>query len=82
VVLLLVIAAFQAFDEFYNLLSTGLAGAPGPDGRPPLVYLYDVALVQQNYGVGSAGAFVVTLLIVAVTLLQSRVVGFGRADDE
>lgn len=81
VVLLLVIAAFQAFDEFYNLLSTGLAGAPGPDGRPPLVYLYDIALVQQNYGVGSAGAFVVTLLIVAVTLVQGRLVGFGRGDE-
>jgi multiple sugar transport system permease protein len=82
VVLLLVINAFQAFDEFYNLLSTGLAGGPGPDGRPPLVYLYDVALGQQNYGVGSAGAFVVTLLIVTVTLLQSRVVGFGKGDGE
>lgn len=81
VVLLLVIAAFQAFDEFYNLLSTGLAGAPGPDGRPPLVYLYDVALVQQNYGVGSAGAFVVTLLIIAVTLVQSRLVGLGRDEE-
>jgi len=82
VVLLLVINAFQAFDEFYNLLSTGLAGGPGPDGRPPLVYLYDVALGQQNYGVGSAGAFVVTLLIVVVTLLQSRLVGFGKGDGE
>jgi multiple sugar transport system permease protein len=80
VTLLLAIAAFQAFDEFYNLLSTGLAGAPGPDGRPPLVYLYDVALAQQNYGVGSAGAFVVTLLIVGVTLLQGRLVGLGKAD--
>jgi len=82
VTLLLVINAFQAFDEFYNLLSTGLAGGPGPDGRPPLVYLYDMALGQQNYGVGSAGAFVVTLLIVTVTLLQSRVVGFGKGDSE
>ncbi|MDW5324821.1 sugar ABC transporter permease [Plantactinospora sp. KLBMP9567] len=80
VTLLLVIAAFQAFDEFYNLLSTGLAGAPGPDGRPPLVYLYDVSLVQQDYGLGSAGAFVVTLLIVLVTLVQGRLVGFGRRD--
>ncbi|WP_234359401.1 carbohydrate ABC transporter permease [Plantactinospora sp. BC1] len=82
VTLLLVIAAFQAFDEFYNLLSTGLAGAPGPDGRPPLVYLYDVSLVQQDYGLGSAGAFVVTLLIVLVTLVQGRLVGFGRGDGE
>lgn len=80
VTLLLVIAAFQAFDEFYNLLSTGLAGMPGPDGRPPLVYLYDVALGQQDYGLGSAGAFVVTLLIIGVTLVQTRAVGLGKGD--
>jgi multiple sugar transport system permease protein len=80
VTMLLIIASFQAFDEFYNLLSTGLAGAPGPDGRPPLVYLYDVAMGQQDYGLGSAGAFVVTLLIVAFTLVQSRITGFGKED--
>jgi multiple sugar transport system permease protein len=80
VTMLLIIAAFQAFDEFYNLLSTGLAGAPGPDGRPPLVYLYDVAMGQQDYGLGSAGAFVITLLIVAFTLAQSRLTGFGKED--
>jgi multiple sugar transport system permease protein len=82
IVLLLVINAFQAFDEFYNLFSSALSAGPGPDGRPPLVYLYDVALAQQNYGVGSAGAFLVTLLIVAVTLLQNRLLGLGRSDGE
>ncbi|MEC3974024.1 hypothetical protein [Amycolatopsis sp. H20-H5] len=48
--------------------------------RPPLVYLYDSALGDQNYGVGSAGAFVLTLIIIVITLLQGRIVGFGKKD--
>lgn len=38
VLLLLLINAFQAFDEFYNLLSS--AGGYPPYACPPLVYLY------------------------------------------
>ncbi|MCQ4085150.1 sugar ABC transporter permease [Streptomyces sp. RB6PN25] len=79
VVLLLVINAFQAFDEFYNLLSTA-RGYP-PYARPPLVYLYYVALGQgQDLGLGSAGAVVLALIIVAVTVVQARWFGLGRRE--
>lgn len=82
VLLLLFIAAFQAFDEFYNVLSTGVgSGANINLARPPLVYLYQVALANQNYGLGSAGAFILTAIILIVTLLQNRVFGLGRALD-
>jgi multiple sugar transport system permease protein len=79
VLLLSLIAAYQAFDEFYNLLGTARGY---PDfGRPPLVYLYYVALGQnQDYGHGSAGALILALLIALVTLLQGRLLGLGRGD--
>jgi multiple sugar transport system permease protein len=76
VLLLNIIWAFQAFDEFYNIMSGGnqiLA-------RPPLVYLFNVALNDQNYGYGSAGALILTFIIVIFTLIQGRFLGFGRAD--
>ncbi|HET9921438.1 MAG TPA: sugar ABC transporter permease [Ktedonobacteraceae bacterium] len=76
VLLLNVIAAFQAFDEFFNIMTGGnqiLA-------RPPLVYLYNVALGDQNYGYGSAGAVILIIIIVIFTLIQGRFLGFGRAD--
>ncbi|HZR39378.1 MAG TPA: sugar ABC transporter permease [Ktedonobacteraceae bacterium] len=76
VLLLNVIAAYQAFDEFFNIMTGGnqiLA-------RPPLVYLYTVALGNQDYGRGSAGAMILTLIIVVFTLIQGRFLGFGRAD--
>ncbi len=80
VVLLLVINAFQAFDEFYNLLSDS-RGYP-PYARPPLVYLYYTALGQgQNLGEGSAGAVILALIIAVVTVGQAKWFGLGRKEE-
>jgi multiple sugar transport system permease protein len=77
VILLLLIAAYQAFDEFFNLLSKATWG------QPPLVELYHTALGEnQDYGRGSAGALILTVLICAVTLLQGKFLGFGRGDED
>ncbi len=76
VILLLLIAAYQAFDEFFILLGKATWG------MPPLVELYKMALGEnQNYGAGSAGALILTALICLVTLLQGRIMGFGRGED-
>lgn len=76
VILLLLVAAFQAFDEFFNLL------AKTTWGRPPLVELYYTALGEnQDYGAGSAGAMILTLLICVVTLAQGKFMGFGRGEE-
>jgi len=81
VLVLLFIAAFQAFDEFYNILGGSFASSGNAIlARPPLVYLYGIALGQQDYGRGSAGAFILTALILLVTLGQARFLGFGRTD--
>ncbi|SEP63778.1 multiple sugar transport system permease protein [Lentzea xinjiangensis] len=74
VLLLLLIAAYQAFDEFYNVLGTD-RGYP-PFARPPLIYLYYTALGSggQDFGHGSAGAVILTLLIAGVTLVQGKVI--------
>jgi multiple sugar transport system permease protein len=47
--------------------------------RPPLLYLYNTAIGAQNYGVGSAGAFIVAFLIIAFTFVQLRLFGLGRS---
>jgi multiple sugar transport system permease protein len=78
VLLLNFIAAFQAYDEFVNIFSG--AGSTGnlSLARPPLVYLRQVAIDQQDYGRGSAGALILTAIIIFVTLVQGRIFGFGR----
>lgn len=80
VLLLNLIAAYQAFDEFYNLM--GSAGGYPPFARPPLVYLYYTALgTGQDFGHGSAGAVILALLIGIVTVAQGRIFGFGRSGE-
>ena len=80
VLLLNFIAAFQAFDEFFNVFgSTGASAGNLSQARPPLVYLYQIGFTNQNYGLASAGAFILTALIIAVTLIQGRIFGFGRS---
>lgn len=77
VLMLLLIAAFQAFDEFFNLMnSAGII-----DARTPLWYLYVVGFSDQNFGRGNAGSFILTAIIVLFTLVQGRLFGFGRSDD-
>lgn len=74
VLLLLLINAYQAFDEFFNLLGNSSFA------RPPLVYLCYTAQFNQDFGHGTAGAVILALLIVIVTLAQGRIFGFGRAE--
>jgi multiple sugar transport system permease protein len=43
------------------------------------VYLYFTALGrQQDFGHGSAGAVILTAMIALFTIVQARLVGFGR----
>jgi multiple sugar transport system permease protein len=80
ILLLSLIAAFQAFDEFYNVLSTGVGSSSNITlARPPLVYIYQVAMSDQNYGKGSAGAFILVAIIIAVTIIQGRLFGLGKS---
>ena len=76
ILLLNIIAAFQAFDEFFNIMSNGNSIL----ARPPLVYIYQVALTDGNFGYGSAGALILTLIIICFTLFQGRILGFGQAE--
>ncbi len=74
---LLLINAFQAFDEFYNTLNT-VRGYP-PYARPPLVYLYLISFGDgsQDLGIGSAGTLILTVVILAFSLAQNRLLSIG-----
>ena len=84
VLLINIIHAFQAFDEFYNIVGTSGGFASSGNSvlaRPPLMYLYQIAFNNQNFGYGTAGAFILTALVVLATLIQSRVIGLGRSEE-
>jgi len=79
IVLLNVIAAFQAFDEFWNILRGAGTTSLVNVARTPLIYLYGVAFGDLNYGRGSAGAFILAAIIIGVTIAQNRVMGLGKS---
>lgn len=78
VLMLLLIGAFQAFDEFYNLF--GSIGSYPPYARPPLVHMYLISLGggQQDLGLGGAATVIITTIIVLFGLAQNWLL--GRAD--
>ncbi len=76
VILINIINAFNAFDEFYNILGGTYASSGNAIlARPPLVYLYSVAMSDQIYGRAMAGSFVLAFLLIAATVIGNRVVG-------
>ena len=79
VVMLLLISAFQAFDEFWNTLGS-IAGSYPPYARPPLVHLYLISIggSQQDLGLGGAGTMILTALIVLFGLAQNWLVNLGQ----
>jgi len=75
-----IINAFNAFAEFYNILGGTMSSAGMLSlARPPLVWLYQVAMQEQRYGVASAGGLIVGLLIIFFTAIQTKLSGgLGR----
>jgi multiple sugar transport system permease protein len=80
VVLLLLINAFQAFDEFYNTLIS--VGNYPPFAKPPLVYLYLISFGSgsQDLGLGSAGSMILTVVIAIFGLAQLGILSLVSRD--
>jgi len=66
VVTLGLIGTWQVFDQIY----TGTKGGPGKTTITPAYLSYQTAFEGQEWGQGSAIAFVLFLIIIAFTLLQ------------
>lgn len=81
IALLLTIYAFQAFDEFYNIFSSGTGfGMTTFLAKPPLVFVYQVAFRTSDFGSGSAGTFILTFVLLAFVSLPARWLRFGREE--
>ncbi|GHO62671.1 sugar ABC transporter permease [Ktedonobacter sp. SOSP1-52] len=78
ILILNLIAAYQAFDEFYNIMGSTASSGNASLGRPPLLYIFQVALGSQDYGRGSAGAIILAVIIIVFTVVQAKVFGFGK----
>lgn len=79
--LLLIIAAFQAFDEFYNIFQSGESfGITAYPAETPLVFLFQIAFKAGDYGAGSAGTFLLTGLLLVCVIIPARRLRFGQEE--
>lgn len=80
VILMNIIHAFNAFDEFFNILGGTYASSGNITlARPPLIYLYQIAMSDQIYGRAMAGSFILAILLILATVFGNRLVGgLGR----
>ncbi|MDR7401187.1 MAG: sugar ABC transporter permease [Armatimonadota bacterium] len=78
VVVILVINAFRVFTIPYVMSAGGLQartpGGPLDSTRVFVLHIYDIAFQRFAMGYGAANAFVLMLLVIAVTLIQMRLI--------
>ncbi len=73
-VMLLTISSMQMWEFVYQLTSGGPAGATAT----PIFDLYETAFTYGKYGLASAKAVVLLLVILALVTLQKRVERLGK----
>lgn len=78
VVVILVINAFRVFTIPYVMSAGGLQartpGGPLDSTRVFVLHIYDIAFQRFSMGYGAANAFILMLLVIAVTLIQMRLI--------
>ncbi|SDI31706.1 carbohydrate ABC transporter membrane protein 1, CUT1 family [Actinokineospora alba] len=76
VTIMLVIGGFNAFTSIY--LMTG--GGPGNDTQVLLTYMYEQAFDFLDFGYGSSIAYLLTLIVFALSVVQFRVFRYSEED--
>src|SRR3954452_18044217 len=72
-VIVLTIAALQVFDTAYRLFSRDQGQATPDAALFYAIYLFQVAFRQFNFGLASAMAWLLFVIILLITLIQTRI---------
>jgi multiple sugar transport system permease protein len=68
------IQLLRIFDQVFNMTSEG-QGGPLNATKPLVMFIYQTAFVRFDMGYASAGTVVLFLILLAITLVQLRVLG-------
>ncbi len=79
VLVMMTISSFQIFAEPYMLLSDGRGfGGPSDSGLSIAMYLYRTGFVFMKRGYGSAIGAILFVIVLVLSLMQTRVLGVFR----
>lgn len=74
------IASFSRFTDLYVLSNNSASGRPGGSLQTILMYIYQYSFETPNYGMSSAGAMILFIIVFGVTLVNLRLTGFFKND--
>lgn len=78
VIIMYTISSLKRFSDVYMI--GGTAGNPGGSLQTIVLYIYRNAWFSNNVGVASAAAYVLFLLTMVLTALNTKLTGFGKND--
>jgi len=74
------IASFSRFTDLYVLSGNSASGRPGGSLQTILMYIYQYSFETPNYGMSSAGAMILFVIVFGVTLVNLKMTGFFKND--
>ncbi|WP_102410195.1 ABC transporter permease subunit [Beduinella massiliensis] len=66
------ISSFSRFTDLYVLSMNSASGRPGGSLQTIMMYIYQYSFETPNYGLSSAGAVILFVIIFAVTMLSQK----------
>ena len=70
------IASFSRFSDLYVLGMNSASGRPGGSLQTIMMYIYQYSFESPNYGISSAGAIILFLMVFAITLVNLKLTRF------
>ena len=75
------INGFARFTDLYILGGNSCAGRPNGTLQTLLMYIYQYSFEAPSYGISSAGAVVLFVIVMSVTLVNVKMSGFFKGGD-
>ncbi len=76
------ISSFSRFTDLYILGQNSASGRPGGSLQSILMYVYQFSFETPNYGVSSAGAIILVIIIFTVMVVNLKFTGFFKKGKE
>lgn len=75
-----IINGFSRFTDLYVLGGNSCAGRPNATLQTLLMYIYQFSFESPQYGVSSAGAAILFIIVLALTLLNTKLTGILKEE--
>lgn len=75
-----VINGFSRFTDLYVLSGNSCAGRPNGTLQTLLMYIYQYSFESPQYGISSAGAVILFLIVLVLTIINTRLTGLLKEE--